>query len=176
MALGPAGELLVADTGNNRVLVWDGDPGSSAEASAVLPPPGAQRVQSLERPSAVLLGPDHVISQLSWFFSKLAMVTFGGAYAVLAYMGQDVVTRYGWLETAQMMDGLGLAETTPGPLILVTEFVGYVAAFQHAGGASIGRGLGGALVALLATLAPCFLWRLSGAPSCQSSRGATLFG
>jgi len=110
---------------------------------------------------AAVLGRDHLLTTLGWFFSKLAVVTFGGAYAVLAYMGQDVVTRYGWLEAGQMMDGLGLAETTPGPLILVTEFVGYTAA-QNVGG--IALGLAGAFVALWATFAPCFLWIFAAAP------------
>ena len=113
---------------------------------------------------AVTLGRDNVLSQLGWFFSKLAVVTFGGAYAVLAYMGQEVVLDHNWLDAGQMMDGLGLAETTPGPLILVTEFVGYVAAFQHGGNASLTYGLAGALVALWATFAPCFLWIFAGAP------------
>lgn len=109
-------------------------------------------------------GSGHVLSQLAWFFSKLAMVTFGGAYAVLAYMGQDVVTRHGWLEAAQMMDGLGLAETTPGPLILVTEFVGYLAAYRHGGEPAMAMGLLGAAIALWATFVPCFLWIFAGAP------------
>ena len=109
-------------------------------------------------------GTGHVLSQLAWFFSKLAMVTFGGAYAVLAYMGQDVVTRHGWLEAAQMMDGLGLAETTPGPLILVTEFVGFLAAWRHGGEPAIVMGLLGAGIALWATFVPCFLWIFAGAP------------
>lgn len=109
----------------------------------------------------LILGFDHKLSQLGAFFSKLAVVTFGGAYAVLAYMGQDVVTRVGWLEAGQMMDGLGLAETTPGPLILVTEFVGYVAAWRDGG---IVLGLAGAVVSLWATFAPCFLWIFAGAP------------
>ena len=111
-------------------------------------------------------GPGHVLSDIGWFFSKLAVVTFGGAYAVLAYMGQDVVSAYGWLEAGQMMDGLGLAETTPGPLILVTEFVGYLAAYNHGGGTSAAwmMGVAGALVALWATFAPCFLWIFAGAP------------
>lgn len=114
---------------------------------------------------ALSLGPDHVLAQLGWFFSKLAVVTFGGAYAVLAYMGQDVVLHHQWLEAGQMMDGLGLAETTPGPLILVTEFVGYVAAYLHGTGAPAPvMGLMGALVALWATFAPCFLWIFAGAP------------
>lgn len=107
------------------------------------------------------LGFDHKLAQLGYFFSKLAVVTFGGAYAVLAYMGQDVVTRLGWLEAGQMMDGLGLAETTPGPLILVTEFVGYVAAWRDGG---IALGLAGAAVSLWATFAPCFLWIFAAAP------------
>jgi chromate transporter len=113
---------------------------------------------------AAIFGRDHVLSQLSLFFSKLAVVTFGGAYAVLAYMGQDVVTQYGWLDAGAMMDGLGLAETTPGPLILVTEFVGYLAAYRHGGQPAVLMGLLGAFVALWATFAPCFLWIFAGAP------------
>lgn len=113
---------------------------------------------------AALFGRDHVVSQLAVFFSKLAMVTFGGAYAVLAYMAQDVVTRYGWLDAGAMMDGLGLAETTPGPLILVTEFVGFLSAFRHGGEPALLQGLLGAFVAVWATFAPCFLWIFAGAP------------
>lgn len=95
------------------------------------------------------------------FFSKLAVVTFGGAYAVLAYMTQTVVQDYGWLTTAEMMDALGLAETTPGPLILVTEFVGYLAG-HGSGGA--GLGLAAALLTLWVTFVPCFLWVFAFAP------------
>jgi chromate transporter len=113
---------------------------------------------------ALALGRDHVVAQLAWFFSKLAVVTFGGAYSVLAYMAQDVVVGHGWLDAGQMLDGLGLAETTPGPLILVTEFVGYLAAARHAGGPAALYGLLGAMVALWATFAPCFLWIFAGAP------------
>ena len=113
---------------------------------------------------ATIFGRDHVLSQMSLFFSKLAVVTFGGAYAVLAYMAQDVVTRYGWLDAGAMMDGLGLAETTPGPLILVTEFVGYVSAHRNGGSPPLAMGLLGAFVALWATFAPCFLWIFAGAP------------
>jgi chromate transporter len=115
---------------------------------------------------AAVFGTGHVLTQLARFFSVLAVVTFGGAYAVLAYMGQDVVTKYGWLSAGQMMDGLGLAETTPGPLILVTEFVGFLAGFQHGGtgGApSWAAGILGAAIALWATFAPCFLWIFAGA-------------
>ncbi len=113
---------------------------------------------------AAAFGREHVLSQLSLFFSKLAVVTFGGAYAVLAYMAQDVVTHYGWLDAGAMLDGLGLAETTPGPLILVTEFVGYLSAYRHGGAPAVGMGLLGAFVALWATFAPCFLWIFAGAP------------
>ena len=87
---------------------------------------------------AAIFGSDHVLAQLAWFFSKLAVVTFGGAYAVLAYMAQAAVTGYHWLTAGEMLDGLGLAETTNGPLILVTEFVGYIAALR-AGGVGHGR-------------------------------------
>ncbi|MDC1286710.1 chromate efflux transporter [Gammaproteobacteria bacterium] len=95
------------------------------------------------------------------FFSKLAVVTFGGAYAVLAYLGQDVVVQFGWLSAGEMMDGLGLAETTPGPLILVNEFVGFIAAFRQGG---FWYGFLGAVVTLWVTFTPCFLWIFVGAP------------
>jgi chromate transporter len=102
-----------------------------------------------------------LLAEIGYFFSKLAVVTFGGAYAVLAYMAQDVVDQLGWLQPAEVMDGLGLAETTPGPLILVTEFVGFLAAFKTAG---IAHGIAGAAIALWATFIPCFLWIFAGAP------------
>ena len=95
------------------------------------------------------------------FFSKLAVVTFGGAYAVLAYMAQDVVTQFGWLSAGEMVDALGLAETTPGPLILVTQFVGFVAGFHQHG---FVYALGLSMVVLWVTFAPCFLWIFAGAP------------
>ena len=101
------------------------------------------------------------LTDIGLFFSKMAIVTFGGAYAVLAYMTQEVVQNYGWLSTAQMIDGLGLAETTPGPLILVTEFVGFLAGFQERG---LGMGLLAAALTLWVTFIPCFLWIFAGAP------------
>jgi chromate transporter len=113
---------------------------------------------------AALVGGDHVLSKLSLFFSKLAVVTFGGAYAVLAYMAQDVVETHRWLQPGEMLDALGLAETTPGPLILVTEFVGYLSGHRFGGGNPVMMGVLGALVALWATFAPCFLWIFAGAP------------
>ena len=102
-----------------------------------------------------------LLVDISLFFSKLAVVTFGGAYAVLAYLGQDVVTQHGWLSAGEMMDGLGLAETTPGPLILVNEFVGFIAGFREGG---VWYGLLAAGVTLWATFVPCFLWIFVGAP------------
>ena len=111
---------------------------------------------------AVILGPSHMLSEIGVYFSKLAIVTFGGAYAVLSYMAQSVVEQKHWLTAAEMIDGLGLAETTPGPLILVTEFVGYVSAARATG--SIWGGIAGAAVTLWATFAPCFLWIFAGAP------------
>ena len=113
---------------------------------------------------ALVLGRDHVTTDISIFFSKLSVVTFGGAYSVLAYMAQQAVETYHWLTAGEMLDGLGLAETTPGPLILVTEFVGFLAAFRHSGEPQLGYGLLGAAVTLWATFAPCFLWIFVGAP------------
>ena len=113
---------------------------------------------------AATFGRGHVLTEIGWFFSKLAVVTFGGAYAVLAYMAQDVVEHYRWLTPGEMLDGLGLAETTPGPLILVTEFVGFLAAFREGGGNPWAMGVLGAVVTLWATFAPCFLWIFAGAP------------
>lgn len=114
---------------------------------------------------ALLTWPDHLLVKVGLFFSKLAVVTFGGAYAVLAYMAQQAVETHNWLTPEQMIDGLGLAETTPGPLILVTEFVGYMAGFRSAGLlGSVPMGLAAAGMALWVTFAPCFLWIFAGAP------------
>lgn len=108
----------------------------------------------------LVIGQDFLF-QLALFFSKLATVTFGGAYAVLAFMGQEVVQSFGWISAPQMIDGLGLAETTPGPLILVTQFVGFLAGFNEGGA---GLAVLAALVTLWATFVPCFLWIFAGAP------------
>jgi chromate transporter len=108
-----------------------------------------------------VVAPGGLLAEVGLFFAKLAVVTFGGAYAVLAWMVQEVVQDFGWLTTAQMMDALGLAETTPGPLILVTEFVGFLAGAQ-AGGPALGLAAAG--VTLWMTFAPCFLWIFAGAP------------
>ena len=108
-----------------------------------------------------ILGPDHVLAELGLFFSKLAIITFGGAYAVLTVMAEEAVAQ-GWLNPTQMIDGLGLAETTPGPLILVTQFVGFLAGYKEMG--TIAGGLAGAAITLWVTFAPCFLWIFAGAP------------
>lgn len=109
-------------------------------------------------------GRDSVFTDLSLFFSKLAVVTFGGAYAVLSYMAQEAVEGYGWLSPGNMVDGLGLAETTPGPLILVTQFVGFLAAYGRGDDVSLAAGIFGMTVTLWATFAPCFFWIFTGAP------------
>ena len=114
---------------------------------------------------AVTLGQDHVLWEIGAFFSQLAIVTFGGAYAVLAYMAQEAVQGFGWLQPGEMADGLGLAETTPGPLILVTQFVGYLAAFRAPEPFSpLLAGLLGAGLTTWVTFAPCFMWIFAFAP------------
>ncbi len=126
-------------------------------------------------PVAVLLlalGPDNVYSKISIFFSKMAVVTFGGAYAVLAYMAQEAVAHYGWLNAGEMLDGLALAETTPGPLIQVVQYVGFLAAYRSPGplNAYLAGTLGAALTVWV-TFAPCFLWIFLGAPYVEKLRG-----
>lgn len=117
------------------------------------------------------LGPGDVFSDIATFFSKMAVVTFGGAYAVLAYVAQEAVGTYGWLEPGEMLDGLGMAETTPGPLIMVLQFVGFIGAFREAGwdNALLAGTLGG-LLATWVTFAPCFAWIFLGAPFMEGLR------
>jgi chromate transporter len=127
---------------------------------------------------AVIIGAvrgwDSTLFKEGLFFSKAAVVTFGGAYAVLPYVTQQALFHYGWLKPGQMMDGLGLAETTPGPLIMVLQFVGFMGAWQHPEGlppllaATIG-----ALITTWATFTPCFLWIFLGAPYIEQLRGNT---
>jgi chromate transporter len=118
-----------------------------------------------------VLGPHHRFTDIAGFFSRMAIVTFGGAYAVLAYVGQAAVDNYGWLSATEMLDGLGLAETTPGPLIMVTQFVGFLAGFREPGALSplIGGILGGLLTSWV-TFVPCFLWIFAGAPYIERLR------
>jgi chromate transporter len=113
----------------------------------------------------VTLGPSNVFSQIAVFFSKMALVTFGGAYAVLAYVAQEAVEHYHWLKPGEMLDGLGMAETTPGPLIMVLQFVGFMAAYRDPGTLSpMLAGTFGGLLATWVTFTPCFLWIFLGAP------------
>lgn len=117
-------------------------------------------------------GTDDTLSKEAVFFSQAAMVTFGGAYAVLAYINQAAVHTFGWLDPGQMVTGLGLAESTPGPLILVTEFVGFLGAYRFPGGLDpVFAGVLGATVTVWATFAPCFLWIFLGAPYIERLRG-----
>jgi chromate transporter len=116
-------------------------------------------------------GPDSVFTRIALFFSQMAVVTFGGAYAVLAYVAQQAVEHYHWLAPGEMLDGLGLAETTPGPLIMVTQFVGFMGAWRHPGGLDplLAATLGGLLTTWV-TFTPCFLWIFLGAPFAEKLR------
>jgi chromate transporter len=119
-----------------------------------------------------VLGTGNVFSQIAIFFSKMAMVTFGGAYAVLAYVAQQAVENYHWLKPGEMLDGLGMAETTPGPLIMVLQFVGFMAAYRDPSGLSpMLAGTLGGLLATWVTFTPCFLWIFLGAPFVETLRG-----
>jgi chromate transporter len=119
----------------------------------------------------LLAGPDNVFTQIAFFFSKMAVVTFGGAYAVLAYVAQEAVQHYGWLQAGEMLDGLGMAETTPGPLIMVVQFVGFMGAYREAG--ALDPMLAATLAAILTTwitFVPCFLFIFLGAPFIETLR------
>lgn len=123
------------------------------------------------------LGWDGTPFEQGVFFSKAAMVTFGGAYAVLPYVAQQAVEKYGWLSHSQMMGGLGLAETTPGPLIMVLQFVGFVGGWQHPGGLTPLTGaVIGALITTWATFVPCFLFVFLGAPHVEKIRSQPRLG
>jgi chromate transporter len=122
--------------------------------------------------AAVLLGGHHVLVSIGVFFSKLAVVSFGGAYALMAYMAQEAVESQHWLAAPEMVDGLGLAETTPGPLILVTQFVGFLAAFRApAPFAAVTAGIVGAAMTTWVTFVPSMLWIFAGAPFIEQLRG-----
>ncbi|PDS74674.1 chromate efflux transporter [Rhizobium sp. L43] len=120
----------------------------------------------------VSLGPGDVFSQIGLFFSQMAVVTFGGAYAVLAYVAQEAVQHFGWLKPGEMLDGLGMAETTPGPLIMVVQFVGFMGAYRNSG--TLDPMFAATLAAILTTwvtFVPCFLWIFLGAPFIEKLRG-----
>ncbi|HTD66357.1 MAG TPA: chromate transporter, partial [Candidatus Limnocylindria bacterium] len=121
---------------------------------------------------ALWLGTDHTLFREGIFFSKAAMVTFGGAYAVLPYVSQQAVEHYGWLTAPEMLDGLGLAETTPGPLIMVLQFVGFLGAWHHPQPLSpLFAATLGAFITTWTTFVPCFLWIFLGAPHIEQLRG-----
>jgi chromate transporter len=113
-------------------------------------------------PVALLVPVGGVFFDVAWFFSKMSVVTFGGAYAVLAYVAQEAVEHYQWLSAPEMLAGLGLAETTPGPLILVLQFVGFLAGYREGGG--VWGGIGASILTLWVTFLPCFAWIFLGAP------------
>ncbi|MDB6026649.1 MAG: chromate transporter [Verrucomicrobiales bacterium] len=118
------------------------------------------------------LGPNHALIRESIFFSKASMVTFGGAYAVLPYVSQQAVEHYQWLNAGQMLDGLGLAETTPGPLIMVLQFVGFLGGWnQHGVLSPLLAATIGAFITTWTTFVPCFLWIFLGAPHIEQLRG-----
>jgi chromate transporter len=120
----------------------------------------------------LLLGQGSVFAQIATFFSTMAVVTFGGAYAVLAYVAQQAVEHYHWLAPTEMLDGLGMAETTPGPLIMVLQFVGFMGAYGHPGLLSpLLAGTLGGILATWVTFVPCFLWIFLGAPFIERMRG-----
>jgi chromate transporter len=117
-------------------------------------------------------GAAHVFAQEAIFFSKAAVVTFGGAYAVLAYIGQQAVERFAWLQPGEMLDGLGMAETTPGPLIQVVQFVGFMGAYRYPGTLDpLVAGVIGSVITTWVTYVPCFLWIFLGAPFIEALRG-----
>ena len=123
----------------------------------------------------LLLGPDNIFSQIAIFFSKMAVVTFGGAYAVLAYVAQQAVESFHWLNPREMLDGLGMAETTPGPLIMVLQFVGFLAAYRADTALSpLWSGVLGGLLATWVTFMPCFLWVFTGGPFVEALRANRL--
>ena len=117
----------------------------------------------------VTLGPQHLLTRVATLFSILSTVTFGGAYAALAYLQQQAVSAQGWLTPSQMIDGLGLAETTPGPLVLVNQYVAFMAGWRGAGG-GLGLAVAAALIASWSTFAPSFLWIFAGAPYAERLR------
>jgi chromate transporter len=122
-----------------------------------------------------LLGREHVFTQQGWFFSKVSLVTFGGAYAVLPYVARQADESYGWVDEKDMMAGIGMAETTPGPLIQVVQFVGFLGAYRQSGPLSpLAAGLIGTVVVNHVTFLPCFLWIFLGAPYVERLRGKKL--
>ena len=157
-----AGAPKAAASGPPALLdaVLAADPERPARMAATAKRAGLVAIALWAWPVALLMG-QGTFGDIAWFFSKMAVVTFGGAYAVLAYVAQEAVEGYRWLTAAEMLAGLGLAETTPGPLILVLQFVGFLAGFREGG---VLGGLAGGALAVWVTFAPCFAWIFLGAP------------
>jgi len=151
--------------------VMDADPGRATRFARGAYVAGWVAMLLWLAPVAALLAVGGVFADIAWFFSKMAVVTFGGAYAVLAYVAQDAVDGYHWLSAPEMLSGLGLAETTPGPLILVLQFVGFLAGFR-AGGSLTGAagGIAGSALTLWVTFIPCFAFVFLGAPLVEKLR------
>ncbi len=176
----PAVIAAAALLGGARAFLGGGSGAGEAPARSRAAPAGTGRLALILLavwllPTAVLLawlGGGHVFSGIAVFFSKMAVLTFGGAYAVLSWVAQEAVAARGWLAPGEMLDALGLAETTPGPLILVVEFVGFLAAWREAGVLDpLVAGLLGAGLTLWVTFAPCFLFIFAGAPHVERLRG-----
>src|SRR3989440_7611635 len=180
-----------ARSGSSAFQVGEHSPGGKAEGTAEsllgeeLPEHARPTVARALRVSAIwlslwlvpviaiisALGTDHTFSEIGAFFSKMAVVTFGGAYAVLAYMAQQAVETYGWLRPGEMLDGLGMAGTTPGAPIMVVQFVGFMAAYRDPGALPpLLAGTLGGLLATWTTFVPCFLWIGLGAPFIERLR------
>jgi chromate transporter len=187
--LGLLGDRLVPDAFAMRRTLDEGSAGDTliermaARGELTHTAPSAARALRIASICAVLwatplllltltFGPASVFVREGVLFSKLAVVTFGGAYAVLAYLAQQVVETYGWLQPGEMLDGLGLAETTPGPLIMVVQFVGFLGAYRHPGALSpLCAGVLGSAITVWVTFVPCFTWIFVGAPYIEALRG-----
>lgn len=145
--------------------VLDSDPGHARRLARGARIAGLAAAALWLVPVALLLPAGGVYSDVAWFFSKMAVVTFGGAYAVLAYVAQDAVQGYHWLSASEMLAGLGLAETTPGPLILVLQFVGFLAGYRAPGSLTgVAGGMAASMVTVWVTFMPCFAFVFLGAP------------
>ena len=180
--------LIVVGAGVIGYLVARGSPellGIKADGARPQPVPGRWRQAAAATViglsawwtpvaiAALLLGPTHVLVDIGTFFSKLATVSFGGAYALLAYMAQEAVDKQGWLAASEMVDGLGLAETTPGPLILVTQFVGFLAGYRDAAPFSpVTAGVIAAAMTTWVTFSASMLWIFAGAPFVEQLRAS----
>jgi len=188
---GRAGSPLVQAGGGHGMGEVEGLSEAGSRLGEALPAHARASVAGAWRAAAVWLvlwlapvlallaveGRANTFSQIATFFSKMAVVTFGGAYAVLAYVAQQAVENYHWLRPGEMLDGLGMAETTPGPLIMVTQFVGFMAAYRAPGSLSpMLAGTLGGLLTTWVTFTPCFLWIFLGAPFIEALRGNRALG